>query len=144
MPTTYWDALLHLNHGCAIVALQLRRDGRALVFDIPQHGEREILINEALSTEIRRSLAAGCALLAQVPLATEPMTPWRDDACRQIVEQTMPVAERFSGELQSRHDSLRDQNGSHPAPIERCGCEMSRMHRLIVNAIEFARARHLG
>jgi hypothetical protein len=143
MSTTYWDALLHLNHGCAIAALQLRRDGRALEFAIPQHSEREILINEALSGELRRHLASGCSLLAEAPLATDGTTAWRDDDCRQLIEQTMPTVEKFCGELQSRHDSLRDENGAHPMAIEHCSCEMSRLHHVLVNAVEYARSRLL-
>jgi len=144
MSTTYWDALLHLNHGCAIVALQLRPDGRSLLFAGAQHSEREILINQALSGEIRSSLRSGSQLLAQIPVATDVSNPWRDDDCRRLIEETMPVIERLCGEVQSRHDSLRDEQGKHPPRIEDCDCEMSRLHRLAVNAIEFARGRLLA
>jgi len=143
MSTTCWNALLHLNHGCAIAAMKIKFDGRSLVFVVPQHSEREILINQVLSEEIRQAIAAGSQLLVQLPQGADVTTPWRDDDCRRLIEQTMPTAERFCGELQSRHDSLRDAQGGHPRPIEDCDCEMSQMHRLMVNAIEYARARLL-
>lgn len=144
MSISHWNALLHLNYGCALAASRICRDGRNLEFSTPQHGEQEILVNAVISREIRSALDSGLELLADVPPATDVATSWRDDDCRRAIEQTMPTAERFCGELQSRHDSLRDEQGAHAKPIESCDCEMSRLHRVIVNAIELARTRLLS
>lgn len=143
MTCSFWNALLHLNYSCAAVASQMGRGGQTLEFSRPQHGEQEILVNEDRSREIRSGLQAGLELLAEVPLATDSAGSWRDDDCRRLIEQTMPVVERFCSELQSRHDSLRDEHGTHPRPIESCDCDMSRLHRVMVNGIELARGRLL-
>lgn len=97
-----------------------------------------------MAQQNREALQPGVILLAQMPLSTDAASPWRDEDCRRTIERQMPVVERFCGELQSRHDSLRDENGRHANPIETCDCDMSNLHRVLVNSIEFARGRLLG
>jgi hypothetical protein len=144
MSTTYWNALLHLNYGCAVATCQIRPDGRTIEFSQPQHGRTEILVNETIALRIRGALQSGVQLLADVPLGTDIATPWRDDDCRRMLEQTLPAVDQFCAELQTRHDSLRDDQGTHAKAIDRCDCELSRLHRLIINSAEFARARLLS
>lgn len=139
MATTCWNALLHLNHACAVAASRMMRDGRTLEFSAQLHGEQEILINATVSRQIRNALQSGVELLADVPFATEVTTAWRDDDCRREMERMVAVVESLCAELQSRHDSLRDGQGAHAGPIEACDCDMSRLHRITVNAIELTR-----